>query len=556
MQHLGTIPQEVLEQIAFFVATHDELGPPSDIVPLLGVNRRIASLLSAVANPHLYARIFAYKFDAAAPRRRLGNDETTPLALTEELQRRCSLLRRIRDRLDCTTCGSAPASDDGRDDGSDAHSPPLSRVLWAAYFMVLENDGKNERQLREYAGIDVWLREFWFDPNGASGIMSAVNRDDWPSNHETMSLGMWLFWLLLKPEDYMENDAKFREATGILKLVALGAHHYPLCYPSWIEFIPTRRLKPSSVVRHYTTDLSVVAPAPAAPAILSYLTLANKLSVSWESINYMKPLAPTVASSITLKSSREWDGEWARTLSVGDPLLLMGNTLTEAFKPGSLEGVWEGLFTYTEFTAYAALLSGAPPATLQRSLVAQHRQTWKLREYHIYEDDADSSSSPPTKPSPPSSPRPRDGSHDTTDGEGRTPLSPGNPARGYVPNGTEVREGPTSLEIVEPGRNAPIIYQNVAHLRKMEVQPKVKDVFVTGEGHSAWGQFNLLGRVRPCDGFISLSKEYVDGDRGKWLYRGYLVGDKNGNLSGRWRDTLTLPHVAGYEGCFVMSRRR
>lgn len=30
-----------------------------------------------------------------------------------------------------------------------------------------------------------------------------------------------------------------------------------------------------------------------------------------------------------------------------------------------------------------------------------------------------------------------------------------------------------------------------------------------GKGHSAWGQFNLYGRVRPLDGFISFSKEYV-----------------------------------------------
>lgn len=59
----------------------------------------------------------------------------------------------------------------------------------------------------------------------------------------------------------------------------------------------------------------------------------------------MKPLAPTVVSSVEVRDSREWEAEWARTLSVGDPCLAMGNTLTEAFKPGSLEGVWEGLFT-------------------------------------------------------------------------------------------------------------------------------------------------------------------------------------------------------------------
>lgn len=84
----------------------------------------------------------------------------------------------------------------------------------------------------------------------------------------------------------------------------------------------------------------------------------------------------------------------------------------------------------------------------------------------------------------------------------------------------------------------------------------------------------MIGRVRPYDGFISLSKEYVcrqlltlanllqliilqvDGDRGRWLYRGYFVGNAYGNLVGRWRDTLSPPDVPGYEGCFALGRRR
>lgn len=47
----------------------------------------------------------------------------------------------------------------------------------------------------------------------------------------------------------------------------------------------------------------------------------------------------------------------------------------------------------------------------------------------------------------------------------------------------------------------------------------------------------------------------MDGDRGKWLYRGYLVGNGDGNLAGRWRDTVTPANVSGYEGTFAMSRR-
>lgn len=38
---------------------------------------------------------------------------------------------------------------------------------------------------------------------------------------------------------------------------------------------------------------------------------------------------------------------------------------------------------------------------------------------------------------------------------------------------------------------------------------RVKDIIVIGEGHSSWGEFKLLGRVRPFDGLLHLSKEYV-----------------------------------------------
>ena len=131
------------------------------------------------------------------------------------------LLRRIKYKLDCTISDPAPRNDaDGvntssttttnnsvvikkhqqsqQPDGDD-----LTQVLWLAYLMMLENDGKNERQLREYAGIDGWLKDFWFDANGASRVVSSVSRDEWPSNHENMCLGMWLFWLLLRPGEYI-----------------------------------------------------------------------------------------------------------------------------------------------------------------------------------------------------------------------------------------------------------------------------------------------------------------------------------------------------------------
>lgn len=38
---------------------------------------------------------------------------------------------------------------------------------------------------------------------------------------------------------------------------------------------------------------------------------------------------------------------------------------------------------------------------------------------------------------------------------------------------------------------------------------RVVDILLSGEGHSGWGEFRIMGRVRPIDGFISVIKEYV-----------------------------------------------
>jgi hypothetical protein len=67
------------------------------------------------------------------------------------------------------------------------------------YLMMLENHGKNEQQLRKYAEMDVWLKEYWFDPLGASFTTLYIRMDKWPPNNEQNSLAMWLFWFLLNP---------------------------------------------------------------------------------------------------------------------------------------------------------------------------------------------------------------------------------------------------------------------------------------------------------------------------------------------------------------------
>jgi len=187
---LETVPQEVLEHVALFSVTHCFLGPPSTLSSLITTNRKIHSQLSIASNPHLYARIFAYKFDIAPAIRRLGPDRITPRILADELQLRCLYLKRIRTRLD-SVVHTFPAHE------SDRFSP--HELLCHAYLLMLENEGKNEKQLREYARVDGWLREYWFAELGASRAISFMGANLWLLESPERSIAMWLFWFFLRP---------------------------------------------------------------------------------------------------------------------------------------------------------------------------------------------------------------------------------------------------------------------------------------------------------------------------------------------------------------------
>ncbi|EIM79856.1 uncharacterized protein STEHIDRAFT_69028 [Stereum hirsutum FP-91666 SS1] len=519
------VPNEIIEHVAFFTATLGRPGPPADLISLQLVSRRFASTLSTSTNPHFYVLIFRAKFDAEAYFRRLGPEAKISENVVRELKRRFTLLTRFRGLQ---------------------HSKvtlKTKEMLWMAYLMMLENDGLNERTLRKYGRLDSWLRNFWFDPEGASFATYALGDNLWPPDSEFSTLAMWLFWLLLKPEEYLVLDEQtFRSIVSILKLIALGAHKYPVTQPEWIEFLPPSPLRNTTPTSYASYPL-LVAPPLAAPAILSYLSLAPK-SVNKADTFKNSPLAPS--------------GIWQMLREEAEALSAEEED-AEAFKLGNLDGVWEGLFTYTEFTAYAALLSGAPPPTLHRTLVARHQQTWKLREYHLLG---------PEEPNEPQSGNTNSNTNNTAQNvpDRYRPLSMGDPLRAYLPTGVDISRCPGLLSVPTTDPPNPLTsnaspppttaQDEIEPVAQTAYQRRVRDVLIKGEGHSAWGQFKLVGRVRPYDGFVSLSKEYLDGDRGKWLYRGFLVGDKYGSFTGRWRDTLSPAAVPGYEGCFFMGRRR
>lgn len=291
----------------------------------------------------------------------------------------------------------------------------------------------------------------------------------------------------------------------------------------------------SSKVVYYCEEFRV-EPAPlATPAILSFLTVLNQVA---EDNPYPTSMSPSTRYPIT--SSLEWECEWNRCINISE----RENVFSSSFRPGrywqrfyvfskidnchSIDGVWEGFFTvshssycsirliiskFIDFRAYAALLVGASPDILEGCKVVCHRQTWKLREHHLLNNDASSSDS---------------SAEMDREAVLSCPLSAGDPLHSYFPAGSLVKEDSDGIRVQEPGKLGVLYYRRAPFLRSEARPAKVKDIIITGEvcatqlhlnklmpvqGHSAWGQFSLMGRVRPCDGFISVSKEYVSSRR-------------------------------------------
>lgn len=254
-----------------------------------------------------------------------------------------------------------------------------------------------------------------------------------------------------------------------------------------------------------------------------------------EDIPYPTSFSPSTPYPIT-NNSLEWECEWNRCINIAEH----EDLFSSSFRPGrywqrfytlskidncySIDGVWEGFFTvchsssfsirliifkFIDFRAYAALLDGASPDILQGCKVVCHRQTWRLREHHLLSNGASTSDS---------------GAEMDREAE-LCPLSAGDPLHSYFPVGSLVKEDRDGIRVQEPGKRGVLHYRRASFVRSEAHPAKVKDIIITGEvcathllhlnklmhnqGHSAWGQFSLIGRVRPCDGFISVSKEYV-----------------------------------------------
>jgi hypothetical protein len=96
-------------------------------------------------------------------------------------------------------------------------------------------------------------------------------------------------------------------------------------------------------------------------------------------------------------------------------------------------------------------------------MVAQHRQTWKLREYHLTVSS---------------------GTHCISGGAKSQSLGSGDPLKAFFPSGIRIHEHAGTAEVHEPGKPAPLSYTQPSAYgvenRGFEC-PEIQDIIVIGE---------------------------------------------------------------------------
>lgn len=171
---LQAVPNEILDHIAFHLAATIPYALPDPLLPLRYASKFFCFRLDPRVNPSLYARIYRLKFDDSAVRRRAFAPEAENYA--DQFLHSCKALAAIRDR-------EFQAEDPGS-------------ILFAAYIMMLDNDGKNRAQL-EWAGIelylDVYIRNYMYNPT------ERMANNGWPQDTAANACALWLMWMFTTP---------------------------------------------------------------------------------------------------------------------------------------------------------------------------------------------------------------------------------------------------------------------------------------------------------------------------------------------------------------------
>ena len=276
------------------------------------------------------------------------------------------------------------------------------------------------------------------------------------------------------------------------------------------------------------------------------------------------------------------DRDFSRLIHCYDPMRCTG--VQRRLWRGAFSGCWEGTFSFFEFEAFRDMIAGQSRA-LYEGQFGEQAQVWRMMETWVWREDygrrkarqrAVEREERAARVKAQREARLAElramGEDDAEMSEGMDDIPSGLPLRGPAtnagfPHTRPGTVGPLDTPAAEDQTLKDTVKVQVDAIEGYEVVPDSEldeafdaahesglEMILTGVGHSAWGRFILKGRVRAWDGLASLVKEYAPDSRGKWIYRGYVLsGD---HFVGRWRDTFTPEQYVGYEGTFVLHRRR
>ncbi|GAA5957651.1 hypothetical protein JCM3765_001467 [Sporobolomyces pararoseus] len=309
---------------------------------------------------------------------------------------------------------------------------------------------------------------------------------------------------------------------------------------------------------------------------------------------------------LPILSSKIHDKDFIRLASCIDPFTSKG--LPSLYTRGDLSGNWEGRFSFFDFDSYRDMLGGRM-RSLYEGPFGDQPQVWKLEEkvvkleppcngpvlnagFQLGTTGISGASGRPTQGTS------RSMSYNATSSQSPPPVTRRRRTASFGGIGTEPSSSSSSSIILEEfdqddfstsnsttgeaggggvderfskkrksnqkrfllggGGGGEAFWEDdeldeFGRRKGQELEDGDYEILLTGSGHSAWGQFNLKGRVRSWDGMFTIIKEYTPDSRGRWIYRGYRIGD---SLVGRWRDTHTPVDMSGYEGTWSMNRRK
>jgi hypothetical protein len=183
---LCALPLEIIDSIAFELSALTPLGPPSNLIPLLLTCHHLFSSLSSTTNPALYARIFKYKFDISAVQRRAF--KPSHAQCVEQMMHYCIAMKVLRRGDVYASPHEVIAADTDVVFGDDNDA---SDALFTAFMMMLEDDGRNYRQLLDWAHADYFAEQYV-----RKRLYEGRERNDgWPLESTENACAMWLMWM-------------------------------------------------------------------------------------------------------------------------------------------------------------------------------------------------------------------------------------------------------------------------------------------------------------------------------------------------------------------------